>query len=406
MKKHIRKIAYIFVITSILLFSLSIYIIYQIDKRVEEERAFVSQNTYIGEYDISKTGLNELKNTLLEIEDDILSQQVFVVVKGNEYVVSLKEMGIIINKEELEKMIIDHEENIDYYSRYSSVSSGEYEKKSFDFKYDFDEDLMRNFLVELSKKTDIKEKKGKLSMNTNKELTYIDEVVGFKLNIEDSLDILKNNFVTVDYEEKIELTGEDVYENDNLKLINKKISSFSTSYDTSLRRKYNLETAAGYINGTILYPGETFSFFSKAAPFNKPGYVYYDGVLANGVCQVATTLYNAQLLAGLKTVTRYNHGKLPVYVKGGLDATVAQVKTYITDYKFQNNFKYPIYISAYTKNGNVIVDIWSNEDATNGIVYKTESVKIGFLSFSAYRYGYKDGKQVSKEHLGNSYYYQ
>lgn len=406
MKKHLKKISYVCMIISMLLFSVSIYMNYQIDKQINEERFFVLENTYIGEYDISRTNLSELKDTILEIEDDILSQKITILVNDNEYDFSLKEVGIIINKKELEKMIMDYENDTDYFSRYNNISSGEYEKKSFDYRYDVDQLVMYNFLLELSKKTDIKAKKGKLSMNSNKELTYINEVVGFSLDIKKSFEILKNNFSNTNFSKQIELIGTDVYENDKLKLINKKISSFSTSYDTSLRRKYNLETAAGYINGTILYPGDTFSFFSKAAPFNKPGYVYYDGVLANGVCQVATTLYNAQLLAGLKTVTRYNHGKLPPYVKGGLDATVAQVKTYITDYKFQNNFKYPVYISAYTKNGKVIVDIWSNENATNGIVYKTESVKIGYLSFSAYRYGYKDGKQVSKEYLGNSYYYQ
>lgn len=406
MKKHLKKISYVCMIISMLLFSVSIYMNYQIDKQINEERFFVLENTYIGEYDISRTNLSELKDTILEIEDDILSQKITILVNDKEYDFSLKEVGIIINKKELEKMIMDYENDTDYFSRYNNISSGEYEKKSFDYRYDVDQLVMYNFLLELSKKTDIKAKKGKLSMNSNKELTYINEVVGFSLDIEKSFEILKKNFSNTNFSKQIELIGTDVYENDKLKLINKKISSFSTSYDTSLRRKYNLETAAGYINGTILYPGDTFSFFSKAAPFNKPGYVYYDGVLANGVCQVATTLYNAQLLAGLKTVTRYNHGKLPSYVKGGLDATVAQVKTYITDYKFQNNFKYPVYISAYTKNGKVVVDIWSNENATNGIVYKTESVKIGYLSFSAYRYGYKDGKQVSKEYLGNSYYYQ
>ena len=125
----------------------------------------------------------------------------------------------------------------------------------------------------------------------------------------------------------------------------------------------------------------------------------------NGVCQVATTLYNAQLLAGLNTITRYNHGKKSVYVNGGLDATVAVTSGYVTDYKFKNNLDYPIYISAYTNGGKLTVDIWSNKDAKKGIEYKTESVRHGYGSYTAYRHAYKDGKLIKTENLGNSYYF-
>ena len=92
-------------IISMLLFSVSIYMNYQIDKQINEERFFVLENTYIGEYDISRTNLSELKDTILEIEDDILSQKITILVNDNEYDFSLKEVGIIINKKELEKYI-------------------------------------------------------------------------------------------------------------------------------------------------------------------------------------------------------------------------------------------------------------------------------------------------------------
>lgn len=404
MRKHIKKIAYVFVIVAMLLFCVSLYVMFQIDKKIKAGLVFVSDNTYIDKYEISKTSFSELKTTLLDIEDTVLAETVIITVNERDYEYTLKELGIEINKEELEKSILDYEESKDYYSRYNSISKGEYETKKFNYEYKVNDELLREFVNLLSLETDVEAKNGKLVMNSNKELSYTDEVIGFKLDVEKSVEVLKLNFSSKDYLKKIELVGDKVYTTDKLKTINKKISTFSTTFDTSLRRKYNLETAAGYVNGTILYPGEYFSFYSKAAPFNKAGYVYYDGVLANGVCQVATTIYNAQLLAGLKTVTRYNHGTLPVYVKGGLDATVAETRGFITDYKFQNNFEYPIYISSYVKDGKVTVDIWSNENATHGVTYKTESISLGHGGYSAYRYGYKDGEQVSKEYLGNSYY--
>ena len=97
--------------------------------------------------------------------------------------------------------------------------------------------------------------------------------------------------------------------------------------------------------------------------------------------------------------------KKSVYVPGGLDATVAVTRGYVTDFKFKNTYKYPIYISAFTKGGKLTVEIWSNKNAKNGIEYKTESVRNGYGSYTAYRHAYKDGKLVKTENLGNSYYF-
>ena len=66
-----------------------------------------------------------------------------------------------------------------------------------------------------------------------------------------------------------------------------------------------------------------FSFYKYAGPYNRKGYVFYYEYVGNGVCQIATTIYNTALLGGLEIVRRYPHAALPVYVPGGLDATVA-----------------------------------------------------------------------------------
>jgi vancomycin resistance protein YoaR len=56
--------------------------------------------------------------------------------------------------------------------------------------------------------------------------------------------------------------------------------------------------------------------------------------VGGGVCQVSSTLYNAVLLAGVKTVKRSRHSIAAAYVPPGRDATVAY--GYL-DYQFQNN---------------------------------------------------------------------
>ena len=151
---------------------------------------------------------------------------------------------------------------------------------------------------------------------------------------------------------------------------------------------------------------QVFSFFKNVGPYiGSNGFVFYDGVLGNGVCQVATTLYNAELLAGLTTIERYNHGQKSKYVNGGLDATVAVTRGYVTDFRFRNDYDYPIYISAFVEGNKLTVEMWSSENAKAGNEYKTESVKLGYGAYKAYRHVYKDDQLIKTENLGTSYYF-
>lgn len=90
------------------------------------------------------------------------------------------------------------------------------------------------------------------------------------------------------------------------------ISSFSTRYDASnTNRSTNLRIAAEKINGTVLMPGEVFSYNKTVGKRTvEEGYkdakIYADGGvidgLAGGICQISSTLYNAVLLANLEVV--------------------------------------------------------------------------------------------------------
>ncbi len=144
------------------------------------------------------------------------------------------------------------------------------------------------------------------------------------------------------------------------KLFNAELSNFSTSYSTSAAgRKQNVAIAAGKLNGTVVAPGETFSFNgtvglrSEANGF-QPATEYVNGEsvqgIGGGVCQVSSTLFNTVLLADLDIVTRSPHSKTVSYLPYGRDAAVAD---YGPDFKFRNNTDYPIKISA-SANGSTL----------------------------------------------------
>ena len=140
---------------------------------------------------------------------------------------------------------------------------------------------------------------------------------------------------------------------------------FKTTYDQSYTaRVTNLQVAAKNVNGTILYPGDEFSYnkvvgertaargFKKAHIFS--GGKVVDG-LGGGICQVSSTIYNAVLLANLEITSRTAHMMHTGYVKPSLDATVVYGSI---DFKFKNNRETPIKIESTVKNGNVVVKVY------------------------------------------------
>ena len=135
------------------------------------------------------------------------------------------------------------------------------------------------------------------------------------------------------------------------------LSSFRTSFTSSnSNRSTNIRLCSEKINGTVLMPGETFSFnqvVGKRTPEAgfKPATAYSGGKVVQeyggGICQVSSTLYNAVLYANLEITERTNHGYKPSYVDPGLDATVSWGGP---DFKFTNNRDYPIRIVCDTSN--------------------------------------------------------
>ena len=136
------------------------------------------------------------------------------------------------------------------------------------------------------------------------------------------------------------------------------LGTYTTLYDASNEnRDNNVNLASEKINGTIIYPGETFSYNQIVgkrtieAGYKEAG-AYAGGKvvqeIGGGICQVSSTLYNAVLYANLEVVERYNHYFETSYVDPGRDATVSWGSL---DFQFKNNRDYAIKIEAKARNG-------------------------------------------------------
>jgi len=136
------------------------------------------------------------------------------------------------------------------------------------------------------------------------------------------------------------------------------LSNFSTKYDeTNYSRTKNLKLATEKINGTVVMPGEVFSYNETVGKRTvQAGYEYANGfaggkvvkMIGGGICQVSSTLYNTVLYANLDIIERYNHMFKTDYVEPGKDATVVYGSL---DFKFKNTRTNPIMIKASASGG-------------------------------------------------------
>ncbi len=192
-------------------------------------------------------------------------------------------------------------------------------------------------------------------------------------------------------EKTIEDLGEEAFPDE--------LSSYSTRYDPSnLNRSNNIEISAEKIDGTIIMPGETFSYNQtvgertiaegyKEAGAYAGGRVVQD--VGGGICQTSSTLYNAALLANLEIVDRSNHQFLTSYVSAGRDATVSWGSI---DFKFKNSREYPIKIEARAKNGVCEMSIYGIKEETE---YEVE-IESNVLSYIPYTTKYENDSSLAE----------
>jgi vancomycin resistance protein YoaR len=155
--------------------------------------------------------------------------------------------------------------------------------------------------------------------------------------------------------------------------IKEKISSFETRFPYAEYRNTNQGRAAELINGTILEPGETFSFNDTVGERTQAngfvtGTVINGGVfreeLGGGVSQVATTTYNAGFFGAMDDVEHHPHAFYIDRYPVGREATVYYGNL---DLRFKNPTKYGVLIRSYvvrstpSSPGIMHVELWSTK---------------------------------------------
>lgn len=130
----------------------------------------------------------------------------------------------------------------------------------------------------------------------------------------------------------------------------------------------NAEQAAIYIDGTVVAPGDTFSYnavVGERTPergfVEGPSVIYSGGKyimgkdIGGGICRLSTAIHQAVLQAELPFIERHSHSVPVEYAVPGEDAAVSWGSW---DYRFLNNRSYPIRIEAKVSGNTVNVELY------------------------------------------------
>lgn len=216
---------------------------------------------------------------------------------------------------------------------------------------------------------------------TEEPFAVYPEVEGIDFDLESAREMLKEDkeeYVIPLIITKPEKTLEDIGE----KAFPDELATFTTRYDASdTDRTTNLKLACEKLNGTVVLPGETFSYNDTLGPRTvaagyKNAKIYEAGQvvdgLGGGICQISSTLYNTALKANMEIVERRNHQFVTSYVPAGRDATVVYGST---DFKFKNTRAYPIRIVASAQNGVATVTFYGiKEDTEYTFTFSTKTI--------------------------------
>lgn len=195
---------------------------------------------------------------------------------------------------------------------------------------------------------------------------------GRRLNVEKSLHALKQSLE--DWNDTVILETFDILPPrvDTPEVLKSRgITTLLASFATSLKDReedviFNIEKAAASISGYFLKKGEVFSFNAVVGRAEKEDGYRKTRILTNGrlvpgygggVCQVASTLYNALLRTEAEILERHPHsGYAPItaYVPPGLDAAVSYGSKDL-------RFRFPsqdVVILVYPREQELVCEIW------------------------------------------------
>lgn len=396
--KNKRNIFFIVVAAIIILFVCGIN--YFTSKYLYNGR--IAQNIYIEDVDVSNMTKKEaidIVNAKYPTKDLDLSYN------NKVYTITPKDIDLSYNTKDVVDSAYNLTRENSYFSNIINYMSTKFGGHDFSIKSSFDEKKLDKKINKISKQ--INKKYVNASITVSSGIVVHESQTGLKCDDEVNKKAIKKAYSDKNYEKialKVDVTQPKI-KTEDVKSIDSMLGSYSTTFNAyQYGRSYNIALALSRCNGTIVMPGETFSYNESTGPrvlsngFKNASVILrgeYQDAPGGGVCQGSTTLFNAVLLSGLDITEVHNHSKTAAYVPRGRDAMVNDGDS---DFKFTNNFDHPVYVSAYAGGGSAGASIYGCSKDKVGVSIKTTNFTYnGLPGAKTYRTITKNGKSETKQ---------
>lgn len=289
-----------------------------------------------------------------------------------------------------------------------------------ELKFTYDDKVLKEYKDEFNEKVNKEHKNATIAVNSG-AVSVIPGENGIKVSKKSLDKVITENLnsdltsMVVSKDVEIEV-DEPTITAKMLEKIDGRIGSSTTSFNAGdWQRTTNLRIATKHINGTILMPGESFSYNDVVGErLSSRGFMNGAGFMGNkvvptiggGVCQISTTLYQAVSNSGILPTERHPHSMLTTYTSPSEDAAVAWE---VLDYKFKNTYDFPIYIEGYLSGSSVTFNVYGNKAGLGGKSYKLVGVTRSTggsvaASSSGYLVTYENGVEVNRKLIANDVY--
>ncbi len=408
-----KKILLFTVLAIILLVgSITLYIVSKNIKIIDSYANKVYPGVFIFDKDVSGLTKEELHNVLEEMVSNISSRKIDISINDKKFEESYSNFDITIDYESFENELLSYGKDRGFFEKLNIIK--EPENKTYEFNVIYSDEKVISFLDSINEEVLVNPIDATVNIYGG-SISVIPGEIGYELNKEDLKTKIENVLLDVKGEEIVALAGElnevqPYITAEALQSVDTKISSYTTHFPAGPSGT-NIIRGAGMIGSRVLMPGDEFSTVEAIGPTTADyGFVsantYLNGKVVpgfgGGVCQISSTIYNAELRAGIIPTYRMNHEMTVSYVPQGLDATIGDEWP---DLIFENPYDYPIVVNVYAGNGSITAEFWSNSQAKGGITYEPKSYQTGALSADTYLYGYNSaGECISEVYLDSSVY--
>lgn len=369
---------------------------------------------YIDSEHVGKLDKAELTKKISALLEEKLTKTTINIIDDKDTVSVIPEkIGVSYDIEKIITDIVNYKKKDNKLLNTISRISLNLKSQNIEYKPLIDDNTIETFITSIEKKFNVKPKNADVTFNGNK-ISATNESIGYKVDTEklkqDLLKCINSNFtentsITLSYIEVEPKLTKDMAEKLHV------LGTFKTKLPSKTGdRTGNIKLFTSKLNKSVLLPGEEFSCDKAGgdrtwAEGYRNAHGYIDGevvpILAGGICQATSTIYNALLYADLEITERHPHSMPVTYAKLGLDAAIAKG---VKDLRFKNNTDNPIILQTYVSNdGYVVASIWGIPTVENKKI-ELFTKQFSSKSADAYRKVYIDGKLITTEKISSNRY--